>query len=142
MTTLTIQRVAPEAVWMFLGDYGINFVMEVYSLMMRHCPDFQGGAWDCFAVSNGGFFLSLADTERVRLIDTAIHYDQTLSSHAAGIAVTLRATNKITNAGRHTHVGSPQLLRLLSGLLEYASEQSEAAVIEWFACEQAAPCRN
>ena len=63
----------------------------VYGFMSSFCKEYNGGDWEFYTLSNGGFFMALLGDQPMRLqIDTNM-CDQQMSAQAAGIVVSLFA---------------------------------------------------
>lgn len=49
------------------GAYGLRLECAVYDMLRHLSPDYDGGAWDFYTLSNGGFFMAPRIDGPVRL---------------------------------------------------------------------------
>ena len=64
--------------------------------MGRTCADYQGGLWQFYELSNGGFFMTLDRDEPMRLCWPDNYFEGQTSPEAAGIGITLMALSILT----------------------------------------------
>lgn len=63
--------------WMLRGE------SLVYAWMRRLSPDYQGGYWEFYKLSNGGFYMAPSpDREALRLVVSANYFDEVVSADA------------------------------------------------------------
>lgn len=68
------------------------FENTVYSFMEKICTEYQGGFWDFYQLSNGGFFMAPLRNKVVSItVPFGNGFSDTLSMEAAGIVATLMA---------------------------------------------------
>ncbi|MGC0987090.1 antirestriction protein [Pantoea agglomerans] len=96
-----------------------------------HRLDFQemhydGGVWEFYRLSNGGFFMAPAGRESYRVSVAGNYFDDELSGNAAGIVATLFALNQMTHTN-HPHTQKCYDLYWL--LRDYASQLPETNMI-------------
>ena len=78
------------------GKYFLHLEMRIFHTMNRLCPDYHGGLWDMWELSNGGCYLSPALSDRqVRMVCEDNGFEGTLSPDAAGIVTSLVAINHL-----------------------------------------------
>jgi len=80
-----------------------SFENLVYSYMDHLCEEYDGGYWDFYDLSNGGFFMALHtedDSMMIRGLDNG--YEAAMSPEAAGVVVTLYALSHMLNDPRFT----------------------------------------
>ena len=66
----------------------------VYDWMQALAPDYGGGYWEFYELSNGGFYMAPElGCETIRIRCPGNFYDATMSPDAAGIVATLYALN-------------------------------------------------
>ena len=128
---VTAIRVSEEKRSAFLPHHAphgmLRFENLIYTLMDIACPDYNGGLWTFWHLSNGGFFLSPDREDRLRLTWDDNFFDGEMSPEAAGIGVTLMALSQASFALHQEHYGKKfHLLR------EFALEHSEAGSIFGF----------
>lgn len=104
--------------WMLRGE------SLVYSWMRRLSSDYQGGYWEFYELSNGGFYLALTGQEALRLSVEGNGFDGVVSADAAGIIATLFALNHLACETR-----SEGIIDLYDALRDFALEHSERASI-------------
>ena len=104
----------------------------VFDWAKRLCPDYTGGGWHFYDLSNGGFYLALAtaptDTQdgqpdRMRIRVDGNGFDDDMSLDAAGIVITLFALNHMT------WDGLDHLVDAYYRLLDFAAEHAESRLI-------------
>ncbi|WP_198266616.1 antirestriction protein [sulfur-oxidizing endosymbiont of Gigantopelta aegis] len=122
--------VVPESIRMNkLPEYfgGKFLICEnlIYHYMEKLCSDYQGGYWNFYELSNGGFFMAPSlDAESLNLIWANNYFDGSLSLEAAGIVACLFSYNHMSSIG-----GGDQFINLYHWLLEYSWSHPEGGVI-------------
>jgi len=89
---------------------------QVFNWMDRLSPDYGGGYWEFFELSNGGLFLAPEDAccplvdgqRRLRIRVDGNGYEGLMSPQAAGLLATSFALNHLLFAGHH-HLEGPFL---------------------------------
>ena len=71
----------------------LAFERHVYCWMRRLCPHYDGGYWNFYDLSNGGFYIAPADEKKMWLTWPGNYFNDEMSADAAGIVVTLYALN-------------------------------------------------
>ena len=94
LETVVIASLVPEAARMnFLPRMFPNCFIAgegaVYDFMRAFCEAYDGGRWEFYSLSNGGFFMAPATTEALNIKIDTNYTDVTLSPHGAGIVVSL-----------------------------------------------------
>ena len=73
------------------------FQNYLFALAARYSPDYNGGFWDYFELSNGGFYASLAiDKSSLRVENPDNHFEGEMSPDAFSIGVNLCALSHLT----------------------------------------------
>ena len=110
----------------YAGRHFLQMETMVFKTMDRLCPDYEGGLWDMWELSNGGCYLSPAlPRARVRLVCEDNGFDGQLSVDAAGIVVSLVAINHLAWS-----VPEPeQFNKLFYALRTWALEHAECQAI-------------
>jgi hypothetical protein len=62
---------------------------QVYAQLRQLCPDYHGGHWEFYDLSNGGCYLAPTAASRYRVIVPGTQDEVSLSADATGITVTL-----------------------------------------------------
>ena len=73
--------------------YMLSFERHVFGWMRRLCGDYDGGFWEFYDLSNGGFYIALAGEKKMWLTWPGNYFNDEMSADAAGIVVTLYALN-------------------------------------------------
>ena len=73
----------------------LAFERHVYCWMRRLCPHYDGGYWEFYDLSNGGFYIAPADEKKMWLTWPGNYFNDEMSADAAGIVVTLYALNDV-----------------------------------------------
>ena len=110
--------------------FGIRYPMElepaIFNFTERLSDDYKGGYWDFYTLSNGGFYLSLAD-ERTYHVISESYYEGDLTSASLSIAACLYAYSHLSFVG--TSAYSNTYADHYHKLLEHAMLQAEAKFI-------------
>lgn len=97
----------------------------VYDWLSRLCPAYDGGYWEFFELSNGGFYMAPRSSATFRLSVDTNGYSGEVSADAAGIIATLFALN-----GLMWRVGPGPDVNLLvdryEALIEFARQHCES----------------
>ncbi len=105
--------------WMLRGE------SLVYAWLRRLSSDYQGGYWEFYELSNGGFYLAPAlGQETLRLSVEGNDFNETVSADAAGIIATLFALNHLA-----CETCSERIIGLYDALRDFALEHSESGSI-------------
>ena len=110
--------------------FGLNFPMRlepvVYTITDRIAEDYQGGFWDFWELSNGGFYMSPRSDKRFN-VSCDNGYDGAMSSDALGITVCLYAYSNLSfgTESQFTQTCAQQYHRLR----DYALDHDEAGAI-------------
>lgn len=121
-----------SALTQYFGVRAVQFEMCVFTLMDRYCPDYAGGYWDFYSLDNGGFFMSLSDNSRLRIMNMDNGFGGRMSPEAASIGVNLIAINRLQWSENLTHKSAAHLTGLFDKLRDYAFQRDEAALIARF----------
>jgi len=127
-TSVVAQRVDDSERMMALprhfGERLLIFEGAVYDFMRRFAADYDGGYWQFYELSNGGFYMA-PDGGAFRFSVDTNGYEGEMSADAAGITVCLFACSHLSFRysedavyGDHFHF-----------LREFAAEHSEASAI-------------
>ena len=73
--------------------YMLSFERHVFGWMRRLCGDYDGGFWEFYELSNGGFYIAPQNGSKMRLVWSGNYFDGAMSPDAAGIVATLYALN-------------------------------------------------
>ncbi len=105
------------------GRHMLTVEGRIYDFLSQFCAAYDGGVWNFYELSNGGFYMSPPEGTYELIIDSN-GFRGSLSADAAGIAVCLFAFSHLSFEyttdifGRHFH-----------WLREYATDHPEAGVI-------------
>jgi len=79
--------------------FGLRFPMQlepvIYSITEQMAPDYKGGYWVFYALSNGGFYMA-PDSERAFPLSCQNGYQGVLSADALGIVACLYAYSHLS----------------------------------------------
>ena len=103
--------------------FGMRFPMEleprIYNFTERLSEDYKGGYWDFYTLSNGGFYLSLADMKTYHVISDNM-FEGDLSADALGITACLYAYSHLSfTDGRFGRVCACHYHRLRAYMFEH-----------------------
>ena len=96
----------------------------IYNLMDRYCPDYAGGFWDFYGLSNGGFFMAPSHEDSYRMVNAENYSDETLTAEGAGIAICLMAYSHLS-----WHEPAHIFNSHFTWLREFALDHPEASAI-------------
>ena len=106
----------------YAGKYFLQLEAIIFQTMDRLCPDYHGGMWDMWELSNGGCYLSPAPSDsHIRMACEGNCFEGKLSTDAAGIVVSSVAINHLAWS-----VSEPeQFNKLFYALRDWALEHVE-----------------
>jgi hypothetical protein len=84
-----------QALPRYFGDRMMRFEAAVFGFMHRFSPDYRGGFWQFYELSNQGFYMA-PDRGSYRFTIDTNGYDGVLSADAAGITVCLFACSHLS----------------------------------------------
>ena len=97
---ITAQQVAEADRMDFLPRHaGHRFLLvetTVYRMLEQLSTDYQGGYWDFYTLSNGGYFMAPTDPAQLRLCCDGNGYSGIVSAEAAGIIACSMALNRLS----------------------------------------------
>lgn len=96
----------------------------VYSWMGALSPEYDGGLWDYYELSNGSFFMAPSGVEKLTIEARGNGYTGTMSAEAAGITACLYAFAQIANQTAQAH-----FIDLYQNLRAYAVRHFECSEI-------------
>lgn len=110
--------------------FGIHFPMQlepyIFSVAAELSSDYDGGYWEFYALSNGGFYMAPDDDEPF-IVRSENGYEGTMSADALGITACLYAYSRLSfvagNVIGEVYARQYHLLR------EYMMEHREATAI-------------
>jgi Antirestriction protein len=129
-TDVVVATLVPDAERLdFLPTmFGTRLMMHaetlVYTWMDALSPDYSGGFWNFYALSNGGGYLAPQRTEALRVAVEGNGFAGFLSGDAAGIVATLFALCELAASVREDSI-----VELYHALRDFAVTHQEAALI-------------
>lgn len=78
--------------------FGVSMVrveMMVYAEMDRLCEAYNGGYWEFYELSNGGFYMAIDSDEPIRVVNGMNYSDEEMSLHSACLTACLFIWNKL-----------------------------------------------
>lgn len=97
----------------------------VYDWMSELAPDYHGGFWVFYEISNGGFYMAPElDCETIRIRCAGNFYEGCMSPDAAGVVATLHALNDLAWKTRQA-----RMIDLFHCLRNYAGDHAEGPEI-------------
>ena len=79
------------------GTLMLNVENYIYNRFDALCPDYDGGYWEFYELSNGGCYLAPRG-EQYRIQQPNNHFDEVVNADAAGIIITLYAMSELSFA--------------------------------------------
>lgn len=110
-----------------VGRQFFRYEQLTFAFMDKACPAYDGGYWNYYSLSNGGFYLALNTDERLKLQWPDNYFEDEMSADAAGICVSLMVQNAIA-----WDTPSQRITDQYYALRDYAAEHEEAAIIYRF----------
>ncbi|BES73858.1 antirestriction protein (plasmid) [Marinobacter nanhaiticus D15-8W] len=108
--------------------FGVRHMLMVeqatYGSLSDMCHAYNGGLWDFYALSNGGFYMAPATDQAFRLVVPGNGFDGSMSADAAGVVASLVGINRALWAS-----GSEVLNSRFYQLREFALDHPENAQI-------------
>lgn len=106
------------------GRHFLRVEQSIFQWMERLCPEYTGGYWHFYTLSNGGFFMALDTDSRVCIQVEGNGFHRAMSPMAAGVVVCLFAYSHLCFTTRSDEIASHY-----SALRDYAAQHTEAAKI-------------
>lgn len=99
-TQIQITEITDKARFEFTANlFGENVCIEgelaVYQWMRRLCSSYNGGYWQFYGLSNGGFLMCPTGAKTFHLVWSLNWSDEVVSAQAAGIVATLFALSQV-----------------------------------------------
>ena len=131
--TVTASRVLDNQRENFLPMYfgSRSFMLGeplVYAWLDRLSVDYDGGMWDFFELSNGGFYMAPVVPGPLRIEVHGNYYSGSVSADAAGIIATLFAISQLAAQVTDPDECGP-LIDRYHHLLEFADSHAEGGAI-------------
>jgi hypothetical protein len=127
-TSVVAQRIDDSQRMMALprhfGERLLIFEGAVYDFMRRFAADYDGGYWQFYELSNGGFYMA-PDGGPFRILLDTNGYEGVMSADAAGITVCLFACSHLSFRYPEDNVFSDHF----HFLREFAAKHVEASAI-------------
>ncbi|MFP4891239.1 antirestriction protein [Paraburkholderia sp. EG304] len=103
----------------------------VYAWANRLSPDYTGGLWNFYKLSNGGAYLAPTRPERFNVAAIGSGYEGEMSADAFGVVVTLFALGQVAFEVAESARGadSDKLVDSYHALRSFALDHAEAASI-------------
>lgn len=96
----------------YFGRWAGNAEQHIYNSFSNMCPDYDGGYWEFYELSNKGFYMAPMSAERYHIQVISNGFDGTVSADAAGIIATLYTFNALCWSTSHDEfIDSYYLLR-------------------------------
>ena len=95
-----------------------------YTFMEKACPDYNGGFWEFYSLSNDGFYIAPDSEDLLKMQWHDNYFDGVMSADAAGICISLMAQSAFAWEVDSAHFGEK-----FNALRDYAAEHEEAAMI-------------
>lgn len=100
----------------------------MYGWLSRLSEDYNGGFWNYYTLTNGGFYMAPATDKALRLVVAGNWFEGELSADAAGIVATLFALGQIAAEIQGT-AEADALIDRYHFLRDFAAEHVEAGLI-------------
>lgn len=110
-----------------VGNQFFRYEQLTFAFMDKACPAYDGGYWNFYSLSNGGFYMALNIDNRLKLQWPDNYFEDEMSADAAGIGVSLMAQNTLA-----CKAPSQRIIEQYYALRDYAAQHEEAAMIYRF----------
>jgi hypothetical protein len=98
---------------------------HLYARLSELSPDYSGGYWNFYDLSNGGCYLAPTAPEQLRLVVQGNDFEGTLSADAVGITATLFTLSELSFRFQRAEV----LATRFHQLRDFAADHAEAGLI-------------
>lgn len=105
----------------------LHYEHLTFSFLEKASPDYGGGFWSFYNLSNGGFYMAPALERPLRIIWEDNYFDSEMSPDAAGICVSLMAQNAFA-----WEIDIDRFGEKFHALRDYAAQHEEAHLIYSF----------
>lgn len=106
------------------GRHCVLVERAVYGMLRRLCPEYDGGYWHFYNLSNGGFYLAPDRAGTLCLSCEGNGYERSMSADAAGIVASLMALSHLSFEAEDDNIATSfHLLR------EFAANHPERRAI-------------
>lgn len=109
----------------------LRFEQLVYALTDHHSPDYNGGYWKYYQLSNGGWFICPPAGEYA-VQNPENFYDGRMSGEALGIAICMIALSRLAFAAVGRETVAEKLSEDFHRLRDFALDHAEAGEIMRF----------
>ncbi|ESQ79256.1 antirestriction protein [Asticcacaulis sp. YBE204] len=123
--TPVAEEARPNALPKLFGRWFMKAEAVVYAFMTEMAPEYTGGLWDFYTLSNGGGFMAPRRTEPLAMKWHGNGFASEVSPEAAGIIVTLFTLSHLSFSDDATAVFTENYARLYA----YAVDHPEAVKI-------------
>ncbi|EFL84201.2 hypothetical protein HMPREF0326_03252 [Desulfovibrio sp. 3_1_syn3] len=72
-----------EAITSYFGFKAYVVEINTYAMLDMLSPDYHGGSWNFYKLSNGGFYMAPSKKRTYRILCNENEYDGTMTSDAA-----------------------------------------------------------
>lgn len=97
---------------------------RIYNTLTELCSNYNGGFWNYYELSNGGFYVAPSSNEKFEVFINSNGYEGILSADAAGIIVSLYVINQLCWINQ-----SEELVNYYYLLLDYVAQHPDAKEI-------------
>jgi hypothetical protein len=111
----------------FTGNHFMTYESMIYTKMGEFAPEYNGGFWDYYTLSNGGFFMSLDEDKRFSVDCASNYYQGEMSAEALSIGVNLLVQNAFA-----WQIDSEKFSEAFHRLRYFAIEHKECSEIMGF----------
>lgn len=105
----------------YFGVFMMSVEQSIFNCMREISPDYSGGMWRFYKLSNGGFYMSPEFDGNMKISVLGNYFEGLLSPDAAGIVACLFAYSRMSFTPETSHIG--QQFHLLR---EYALDHKES----------------
>ena len=112
------------------GSQGLRVEQYVYAIMRAQAKEYQGGYWEYFELSNGGFYMAPAHSEDFACSVPSNGYQGKMSADAAGITACLFTFSHLSFVLERVDAeGCEKVAEHYHLLLDFACNHAEARAI-------------
>lgn len=106
------------------GSHCVLVEGTVFTMLRRLSPQYDGGYWQFYTLSNGGFYMAPDGEGTLRLSCEGNGYAGTVSADAAGIVASLMALSHLSFI-----VDDQDIVRVFHRLRDFAADHAEHRAI-------------
>ncbi|WP_018276005.1 antirestriction protein [Teredinibacter turnerae] len=114
----------------FIGNPYLLFEQSIYGYTSHFVEGYQGGFWEFYELSNGGFYMSFASDKTFTFSNPDNYFSETMDADTISIIINLYVFNHLAfkySGKNDSH--SMKFMQLYTNLYDYTKTHPEATLI-------------